>query len=194
MSLAAAGLPWTFVVGIPHRSAMATVARLLQHLQLRGIECQTGDFFSVDAAQGSFAQRQAYRDRVMDQSDENPAVELGSFRRLGVIDRRSVLKPASVRHTDAPYPLKAEVQSCGCSGTLSTCQSMGTLKTCYHMVSSTSFQVGERTWGRTIAEPRNGFLPAAPPRWDGRVCSGWRRFLVTFPVPAGNSRRCCHCR
>src|SRR5262245_38428907 len=26
--------------------AMETVARLLQHLQLRGIDCQTGDFFS----------------------------------------------------------------------------------------------------------------------------------------------------
>ncbi len=58
--------------------AMATVARLLQHLQLRGIDCQTGDFFSIEAAQNSFGQWQAYRDRVIGQetrSDEtdNPA-------------------------------------------------------------------------------------------------------------------------
>ena len=55
-------------------SAMETVADLLQHLQLRGIDCQTGDFFSIEAAKGSFAQWQAYRDRVIGQSDENPAL------------------------------------------------------------------------------------------------------------------------
>ena len=49
--------------------AMEAIARLLQHLQLRGIDCQTGDFFSVEAAQGSFGQWQAYRDRVIGQSD-----------------------------------------------------------------------------------------------------------------------------
>jgi hypothetical protein len=55
-------------------NAIETVARLLHHLQLRGIDCQTGDFFSVEAALGSFGQWQAYRDRVIGQSDENPAV------------------------------------------------------------------------------------------------------------------------
>lgn len=55
-------------------SAMETVERLLKHLQLRGIDCQTGDFFSIEAARSSFGQWQAYRDRVLGQSDENPAV------------------------------------------------------------------------------------------------------------------------
>jgi hypothetical protein len=59
--------------------AMATVALLLEHLQLRGIDCQTGDFFSIEAAQNSFEEWRAYRDRVIDrqsQSDESdsPAV------------------------------------------------------------------------------------------------------------------------
>ena len=59
--------------------AMTTVARLLQHLQLRGIDCQTGDFFSLEAARKSFGDWQAYRDRVIGQQSEsdegdNPAV------------------------------------------------------------------------------------------------------------------------
>ncbi len=54
--------------------AMETVLRLLQHLQLRGIDCQTGDFFSIEAAQDSFGRWQAYRDHVIGQSDENPTV------------------------------------------------------------------------------------------------------------------------
>jgi len=51
--------------------AAETVARLLQHLQLRGIDCQTGDFFSLEAAQDSFDQWQAFRDRVIGKSDED---------------------------------------------------------------------------------------------------------------------------
>lgn len=55
-------------------SAMETVARLLEGLQLRGFDCQTGEFFSIEAARGSFGQWQAYRDRDTNHSDENPAV------------------------------------------------------------------------------------------------------------------------
>lgn len=54
--------------------AVATIARLLQHLQLRGIDCQSGEFFSVEAAQSSFGEWQTYRDRVTGQegsSDES---------------------------------------------------------------------------------------------------------------------------
>jgi hypothetical protein len=46
-------------------SAMDTVARLLQHLQFRGFDCQTGDFFSPPVAQESFKQRQSYRNQVI---------------------------------------------------------------------------------------------------------------------------------
>ena len=55
-------------------SAMETVARLREGLQLRGFDCQTGEFFSIEAARSSFGQWQAYRDRVIERSDENPAV------------------------------------------------------------------------------------------------------------------------
>lgn len=50
--------------------AMATVASLLRHLQLRGIDCQSGDFFSIQSAQRSFDEWQAYRDRVIDQRSQ----------------------------------------------------------------------------------------------------------------------------
>lgn len=46
-------------------TAMTIVARLLQHLKLRGIDCQTSDFFRQDAAEDSFRRWQAYRDRVI---------------------------------------------------------------------------------------------------------------------------------
>jgi hypothetical protein len=46
-------------------NAIATIGRLLQHLKLRAIDCQTGDFFSADPAQNSFNRWQAYRDRVV---------------------------------------------------------------------------------------------------------------------------------
>ncbi len=58
--------------------AMAMVAGLLQRLQLRGIDCQTGDFFSLEAARKSFGDWQAYRDRVIERSEsderDDPAV------------------------------------------------------------------------------------------------------------------------
>ena len=45
--------------------AMATIAELLQRLQLRGIDCQTSEFFSYEAAERSFGQWQKYRDQVI---------------------------------------------------------------------------------------------------------------------------------
>jgi hypothetical protein len=45
-----------------------TISKLLEHLRLRGVDCQTGDFFTIDAAQDSFRRWQAYRDHVMDKS------------------------------------------------------------------------------------------------------------------------------
>ena len=54
--------------------AMETVARLLEGLQLRGFDCQTGEFFSIEAAKSSFGEWQAFRDRAIGQSDENTAV------------------------------------------------------------------------------------------------------------------------
>lgn len=46
-------------------SAAAVIARLLEHLRLRGIDCQSGEFFAIAAAQESFREWQAYRDRVV---------------------------------------------------------------------------------------------------------------------------------
>ncbi len=46
-------------------SAMTVVGRLLQHLAVRGIDCQTGDFFVHDAAEESFAKWQTFRDQVV---------------------------------------------------------------------------------------------------------------------------------
>ena len=43
----------------------AFVAELLDHLGLRAIDVQAGDFFDVDAAQASFSKWRAYRDRVI---------------------------------------------------------------------------------------------------------------------------------
>jgi hypothetical protein len=43
--------------------AVPTIARLLDHLKLRAIDCQTGDFFSSGAAEDSFSQWQSFRDR-----------------------------------------------------------------------------------------------------------------------------------
>jgi hypothetical protein len=51
-------------------SAIATIEPLLKHLRLRGIDCQTGDFFTADAGQASFGQWQAYRDRVIGEKHE----------------------------------------------------------------------------------------------------------------------------
>jgi hypothetical protein len=55
-------------------SPIATISRLLQHLNVRAIDCQTGDFFSPEVAQASLRQWQAYRDRVIREkssSDDN---------------------------------------------------------------------------------------------------------------------------
>ncbi|HXC34693.1 MAG TPA: hypothetical protein VNV43_02400 [Candidatus Acidoferrales bacterium] len=46
-------------------SAMAAVAGLLRHLKLRGIDCQTSDFFRLDEAEASFDQWQAFRGRAI---------------------------------------------------------------------------------------------------------------------------------
>ena len=46
-------------------SAIATIVQLLEHLKLRAIDHQTGEFFSAEAAHASFGQWQAYRDRAM---------------------------------------------------------------------------------------------------------------------------------
>jgi hypothetical protein len=51
--------------------AAAAVARLLKHLQLRAFDLQTGDFFSLEAAQASFKEWQAYRDRVIPKVQAN---------------------------------------------------------------------------------------------------------------------------
>jgi hypothetical protein len=52
--------------------AMRTVARLLDHLQLRGFDCQTGDFFSIEEAKRSFGEWQAFRNRVVGGVDGGP--------------------------------------------------------------------------------------------------------------------------
>lgn len=43
----------------------ALISALLHHLGLRGIDCQTGEFYEPDAAQTSFAAWQSYRDQVV---------------------------------------------------------------------------------------------------------------------------------
>ena len=51
--------------------AVARVAQLLNHLGLRGIDLQVPDFFSVEAAEGSFREWQAYRDRSSPPNSSN---------------------------------------------------------------------------------------------------------------------------
>ncbi len=41
------------------------IAALLDRLQLRGIDCQAGEFFNVDAARASFGSWQRYRDQIV---------------------------------------------------------------------------------------------------------------------------------
>ena len=41
------------------------VGALLDRLQLRGIDCQTGEFFDVEAARASFGSWQRYRDQII---------------------------------------------------------------------------------------------------------------------------------
>jgi len=52
-------------------TAMVIVAKLLQHLKLRGIDCQTSEFFRYDAAEESFRKWQKYRDQVVQRKDSN---------------------------------------------------------------------------------------------------------------------------
>jgi hypothetical protein len=51
---------------------METVARLLEGLKLRGIDCQEGEFFSIEAARSNFGLWQDYRNRVTCRADGNP--------------------------------------------------------------------------------------------------------------------------
>jgi hypothetical protein len=46
------------------------VGALLDRLQLRGIDCQTGEFFDVEAARASFGSWQRYRDQIIGVRDE----------------------------------------------------------------------------------------------------------------------------
>ncbi len=48
--------------------AAPAVAVLLDALKLRAIDCQTGDFFSLPAAQVGFAEWQAFRDGVIERA------------------------------------------------------------------------------------------------------------------------------
>jgi len=51
-------------------AAVATIGRVLDHLKLRGIDCQSGEFFAPDAAATSFNEWQSFRDQVI--SSEKP--------------------------------------------------------------------------------------------------------------------------
>jgi hypothetical protein len=42
-----------------------TIARLLEHLNLRAIDCQTGAFFDVEMAKASFGSWTRYRDQIV---------------------------------------------------------------------------------------------------------------------------------
>ena len=46
--------------------AVPVISRLLQGLQLRALDCQTGEFFDPVAAEEGFAEWQAFRDRAID--------------------------------------------------------------------------------------------------------------------------------
>ncbi|HEV2693127.1 MAG TPA: hypothetical protein VG347_09560 [Verrucomicrobiae bacterium] len=46
-------------------SPAALVGALLDRLQLRGIDCQTGEFFDIEAARASFGSWQRYRDQII---------------------------------------------------------------------------------------------------------------------------------
>jgi len=45
--------------------AIATIEGLLKHLQLRAVDCSTGDIFPSDAAHASLGRWQEYRNRVI---------------------------------------------------------------------------------------------------------------------------------
>jgi hypothetical protein len=52
-------------------SPASLIAALLERLKLRGIDCQTSQFFDVEAAKASYGQWQQYRDRVIEKSQGN---------------------------------------------------------------------------------------------------------------------------
>ena len=53
-------------------AAVTAIDELLARLELRAIDCQTDEFFSVAAAEASFADWQAYRDKVIgSEEDQN---------------------------------------------------------------------------------------------------------------------------
>ena len=52
-------------------AAVATITRVLDHLKLRGIDLQIPDFFSPEAAEASFRDWQAHRDRVAQSRDSS---------------------------------------------------------------------------------------------------------------------------
>ena len=45
------------------------IGALLDRLRLRGIDCQTGEFFDAEAAKASFGSWQRYRDQIIGGSD-----------------------------------------------------------------------------------------------------------------------------
>lgn len=45
------------------------IGALLDRLQVRGIDCQTSEFFDVEAARASFGSWQRYRDQVIGRKD-----------------------------------------------------------------------------------------------------------------------------
>jgi len=60
----------SFMLHVRSSNAVDLIARLLDHLQLRGLDCQTGDFFSVEAAEASFGDWKAFRDRVVQKTQD----------------------------------------------------------------------------------------------------------------------------
>jgi|SRR5215472_5068869 len=55
--------PFLHVRGVGHPPP--TIACLLKHLNVRAIDCQTGEFFDVEAAKASFGSWARYRDQIV---------------------------------------------------------------------------------------------------------------------------------
>jgi hypothetical protein len=53
--------------------AMRLIDELLSALKLRGLDCQSGDFFRLDAAEETFEGWQQFRERVVSQTDSDHA-------------------------------------------------------------------------------------------------------------------------
>jgi hypothetical protein len=47
------------------------IGALLDRLKVRGIDCQTSEFFHIEAARASFGSWQQYRDQIIGAKDEN---------------------------------------------------------------------------------------------------------------------------